>query len=77
LPTFRIGALVILGKSEARFEKAGARRLQEEEHLTTTYKLNSYPLHFIRAISSPTQEPPEEEPDEEPEDEGSKRRSNH
>ena len=47
---------------------------EEEAHLTTTFKRNGYPLSFIRAISSSTQEaptPPEEESDEEPDDEGS------
>ena len=47
---------------------------EEEEHLTTTFKQNGYPLPFIRAISSSIQEPPtppEEEEDEEPDDEGS------
>ena len=46
----------------------------EEEHLTTTFKPNGYPLPFIRAISSSLQEPstpPEEESDEEPDDDGS------
>ena len=47
--------------------------LREEEHLTTTFKQNIYPLHFICDISSPIQEPPTplEESDEEPDDEGS------
>ena len=48
--------------------------LREEEHLTTTFKQNGYPLPFICAISSSIQEPstpPEEELDEEPDDEGS------
>ena len=47
---------------------------EEEDHLTTTFKQNGYPLPFIRAISSSIQEPPtppEEESDEEPDDEGS------
>jgi hypothetical protein len=53
----------------------------QEEHLTTTFKQNGYPLPFIRAISS-TQEPlvpPEEKPDEEPEtkDPRRKRGNNH
>ena len=41
---------------------------KEEEHLTTTFKQNGYPLPFIRAVSSSLQRPttpPEEEPDEE------------
>ena len=45
----------------------------QQEHLTTTFKQNGYPLPFIRAISSPIQKPstpPEEESDEEPDDEG-------
>ena len=45
-----------------------------EEHLTTTFKQNGYPLRFIRAISSSIQKPstpPEEESDEEPDNRGS------
>ena len=40
---------------------------KEEEHLTTTFKQNGYPLPFIRAISSSLQEStaPTEESDEE------------
>ena len=40
----------------------------EEKHLTTTFKENSYPLPFIRAMSSSLQKPTtstEEELDEE------------
>ena len=49
---------------------------KEEEHLTTTFRQNGYPLPFIRAISSSIQKPsapPEEEPDEEPDDEESQK----
>ena len=46
--------------------------LQKEEHLTTTFRQNGYPLPFIHTISS-IQKPsaPPEEPDEEPGDEES------
>ena len=50
--------------------------LAEEEHLTTTFRQNGYPLPFIRTISSSIQKPsatPEEEPDEEPDDEESQK----
>ena len=49
------------------------RKNLREEHLTTTFTQNGYPLPFIRAISSSLQEPstPPEESDEEPDDEGS------
>ena len=50
--------------------------LWKEEHLTTTFRQNGYPLPFIRAISSSIQKPsapPEEEPDEEPDDEESQK----
>ncbi len=49
---------------------------KEEEHLTTTFRQNGYPLPFIHAISSSIQKPsapPEEEPDEEPDDEESQK----
>ena len=42
--------------------------LRKEEHFTTTFRQNGYPLPFIRVISSSMQKPsapPEEEPDEE------------
>ena len=50
--------------------------MRKEELLTTTFRQNSYPLPFIRAISSSIQKPstpPEEEPDEEPDDEESQK----